>query len=109
MQTRSLAFLLILNYDDITTYEYKIGAPCGSCMMLRIRIQIQSHYSMIFPFFIFVLILHVPTRQTEEGSTALPCQSHSNNSAPRELFWMENGTTAELEPFFLSLFLSSDT
>lgn len=107
MQTRSSAFLLILNYDDITTYEYKIGALCSSCMMLRI--QIQSHCSMIFPFFIFVLILHVPTRQTEEGSTALPCQSHSNNSAPQELFWIENGTTAVLEPFFLSLFLSSDT
>lgn len=60
---------------------------------------------MIFPFSIFVLILHVPTRLTELGNTALSCQSHHNNSAPREIFWMENGATAALDSFFFFLFL----
>ena len=67
---------------------------------------------MIFPFSIFVLILHAPTRLTELGNTALSCQSHHNNSAPWEIFWMENGATAALDSFFfffLFLFLSFGT
>ena len=53
----------------------------------------------MFPFSIFVLILHVPTRLTELGNTALSRQSHHNNSAPREISWMEVGATAALDSF----------
>lgn len=54
---------------------------------------------MVFLFFTFVLTLHVPTTLTEEGSSALPLRSHSDNSVLKELFWMEDGSTAALELF----------
>lgn len=78
------------------------------------QMQIKYHYSMIFPFSIFVLTSHVPTRLTELENTALSSQSHHNNRGLGEIFWMEIGATAALDSFlffsfFLCVCLSFDT
>ena len=77
--------------------------------MPKIRIQVKCHYSIVFPLFLFVLPPHGPMSLRETGSTALPHECHSNNNAPEELCWVENGTTAVPEPLFIPLFQSSNT
>lgn len=76
-------------------------------MMPKTRMQIKCHYSMIFPFSIFVLTSHVPTRLTELWNTALSCQSHHNRMLG-EIFWMEIGATAASDSYFFLFFCMSE-
>lgn len=71
--------------------------------MSKTRMHIKYHYSIIFPFSIFVLTSHVPTRLTELWNTALSRQSHHNRMLG-EIFWMEIGATAASDSYFF-LFL----
>lgn len=104
-----LAFLLTQHPDDTMIYGWNFWTTCGSCMIPNVRTQVKYHYSTGFPFFACVLPLHIPTRLTKKGSSALQSQSHSNNSAAQELFWIENRAIAALEDFLISSVWSSDT